>query len=344
MKSSVIMNGLPGKMATATAKEIVDSDDIHLHGFGLTGSRNTERIVEIGGTEVLLYNPNERVAFTYESKCTGKFAVDYTHPEAGATNAEFYVQNRMPFVMGTTSIDSPRLIAAVRDSGIPAVVAPNMALPIVAFQRFMSNYSSENFGALRGCELEIIESHQKGKADTSGTAKSMVRGKNGERGYFFELGIDFGVEQIKKTRDEEGSLRLGVSKEFLDAHGYHTYNITDSRNKSERLERLAMGLTDLLSGPAFRGYSLTEGSNMNTDLMAVSPQEDVKFCIEYDDNVAGNRSILTIKHNVNGRKVYAQGTLDALRFIDAAQWSEKSQGQVYSMIDVLKWIEQTSAA
>jgi 4-hydroxy-tetrahydrodipicolinate reductase len=40
-------------------------------------------------------------------------------------------------------------------------------------------------------------------------------------------------------------------------------------------------------------------------------------------------------HNVNGRDVYAQGTLDALIYLDK-KVAEGAQGQVFSMIDVLK--------
>jgi 4-hydroxy-tetrahydrodipicolinate reductase len=40
-------------------------------------------------------------------------------------------------------------------------------------------------------------------------------------------------------------------------------------------------------------------------------------------------------HNVNGRDVYARGTLDAVLFL-AARVREGAQGNVYTMIDVLK--------
>jgi 4-hydroxy-tetrahydrodipicolinate reductase len=42
-----------------------------------------------------------------------------------------------------------------------------------------------------------------------------------------------------------------------------------------------------------------------------------------------------ITHNVNGRSVYAQGTLDAVRFLDKKILSGE-KGKVYSMMDVLK--------
>jgi 4-hydroxy-tetrahydrodipicolinate reductase len=42
-----------------------------------------------------------------------------------------------------------------------------------------------------------------------------------------------------------------------------------------------------------------------------------------------------IKHNVNGREIYAEGSLDAVAFLEH-QVAQGMQGKVYSMIDVLK--------
>ena len=40
-------------------------------------------------------------------------------------------------------------------------------------------------------------------------------------------------------------------------------------------------------------------------------------------------------HNINGREVYAEGTLVALRFLESKVESGE-RGKIYSMIDVLK--------
>ena len=51
---------------------------------------------------------------------------------------------------------------------------------------------------------------------------------------------------------------------------------------------------------------------------------------------SGDKTVrFEFSHNVNGRDVYARGTLDALQFL-AARVSEGVQGNVYTMIDVLK--------
>ncbi|KMQ49600.1 4-hydroxy-tetrahydrodipicolinate reductase [Chitinispirillum alkaliphilum] len=65
----------------------------------------------------------------------GEFVtVDYTHPTAVNTNAEFYIRESLPFVMGTTGGDREKLMQDVKDAGLCAVIAPNMAKQNVALQ------------------------------------------------------------------------------------------------------------------------------------------------------------------------------------------------------------------
>ena len=118
-------------------------------------------------------------------------AVDYTHPSAVNGNALFYAQNNIPFVMGTTGGNREELEQTVNQAAAPAVIAPNMAKQIVGLQAMMT-YAAQTFPNLfKGYSLEVKESHQHGKADTSGTAKAMV-------GYFNELGADFTGQKIQQ--------------------------------------------------------------------------------------------------------------------------------------------------
>ena len=58
-------------------------------------------------------------------------------------------------------------------------------------------YAAATFpGLFDGYSLSVRESHQAGKADTSGTAKAMV-------GYFNRLGVDFSLDRIAKERDPD---------------------------------------------------------------------------------------------------------------------------------------------
>merc|ERR1712224_2661 len=73
-------------------------------------------------------------------------------------------------------------------------------------------------GAFSGYTMEIKESHQKTKADTSGTAKDMVASFQG-------LGLDFNVDQIEKVRGDKESVAFGVPESAVDGHAFHTYSL-----------------------------------------------------------------------------------------------------------------------
>jgi 4-hydroxy-tetrahydrodipicolinate reductase len=173
--------------------------------------------------------------------------------------------------MGTTGGDREALLKTVEGSRVAAVIAPNMVKQIVGFQAMMA-WSADTFpGLFNGYTLEINESHQKGKADTSGTAKAMV-------GYFNKLGIPFSVDEIRKERDPERQQAVwGIPEEYLAGHGWHTYTL-------------------------------------------ISDDRTVKF---------------QFTHNVNGREIYANGTIDAILFLNE-QLGQGACGKVFSMIDVLK--------
>ena len=131
---------------------------------------------------------------------------------------------------------------------------------------------ADNFpGAFSGYELEVTESHQSSKVDTSGTARDVVAS-------FAKLGVAFEEHRIQRVRDRKRQVELmGVPEEALGGHAFHTYNLT-------------------------------------------SPDRTVGF---------------VFKHNVVGRSTYAEGTVDALLFLQK-QIAEGAEQRVYNMVDVLK--------
>lgn len=269
----LMVNGLPGNMAVTVAKNVLNNKMFELVNQSLTGPEIEEDRCDIFSVPIRLVKPDHRdVVVKQIIDSEGPFlCVDYTHPTAVNDNADFYCKFGLPFVMGTTGGDREKLMDTVRRSNIAAVIAPNMAKQIVGFQAMME-YAAENFpGLFSGYSLEIKESHQKGKADTSGTAKAMA-------GYFNRLGLDFNSEEIIKVRDPEVQEKeLGVPPKYLGGHGWHTYRL-------------------------------------------VSSDQTVRFAFT---------------HNVNGREIYAQGTLDAVIYL-YSKIKEGAAGEVFSMIDVLK--------
>lgn len=262
-KIRVVIAGLPGKMASLVAKHVIRAKDMMLIYCALSEEKGSKKIE---GRSLRLYSLNDHKEIISEEK--PDIIVDFTLPRSVNQNAELYCECEIPFVMGTTGGDRDLLKEAVEVSNISAVIALNMAKQIVAFQAMMK-YAAESFPKVfKGYKLVIRESHQKQKADTSGTAKSMVE-------YFNKLGIPFRKDQIVQLRDPDEQLVRGVPAKYLDGHGWHNYS----------------------------------------------------FCSE-DGNV-----LFRFTHNINGRNVYAQGTLDAIRFLAK---HKEDQGKVFSMIDVLK--------
>jgi 4-hydroxy-tetrahydrodipicolinate reductase len=271
--TKVMVNGIPGNMAVNVAQHILADKRFELVPYSLTGPeiQAAEHKVEAASVRLLKAGERGQVIEEIAQKEGAFLSVDFTHPSAVNANAEFYCNYHLAFVMGTTGGDRNQLEETVRASSISAVIAPNMAKQIVGFQAMME-YGAQNFPDLfKGYALEIKESHQNGKADTSGTAKAMVR-------YFNQMGLSFNEDQIVKERDPEmQSSQWGIPQEYLAGHGWHTYAL-------------------------------------------ISGDKTVRF---------------EFTHNVNGRDVYAKGTLDALVYL-SARISEGNKGKVYTMIDVLK--------
>jgi 4-hydroxy-tetrahydrodipicolinate reductase len=268
-----MVNGIPGKVAGVIARHVLADPRFTFIPCAFTGPEIRQDEDTVQGTAVRLIRPDGREAALAElRRAHARFlSVDYTHPTAVNANAEFYCRHGLPFVMGTTGGDRKALEETVRRSDIAAVIAPNMAKQIVGFQAMME-FAAQSFPDLfKGYRLEVRESHQKGKADTSGTARAMV-------GYFNRLGIPFREEQIEMERDPRiQKTGWGVPEEHLAGHGWHTYRLT-------------------------------------------SADGTVRF---------------EFTHNVNGREIYASGTMDALIYLDH-QLAAGARGRVFTMIDVLK--------
>ena len=90
MKTNIMVNGLPGNMATEVAKAIITSDDFELLLFAFTGE-NMPSSYEVLNKEIMLIKPNERKSFLDTYKDIPFISVDYTHPTVANSNCDFYV-------------------------------------------------------------------------------------------------------------------------------------------------------------------------------------------------------------------------------------------------------------
>lgn len=211
----VMVAGLPGNMATLVAKAVKKAKDMKLLPFALAEEEGESRFGRTSVIHVPLSIHKEQML-----ELSPDIIVDFTTAAAVNRNAESYCECKIPFVMGTTGGDRDLLKKTVEDSDISAVIAPNMLKQIVVLQDMLEYAADEFPGSFEGFTLEIVESHQQKKVDTSGTAKAMVKSFN-------ELGIPFEVDQIVKIRDPQAQEKeLGVPDWALGGHGWHTYNLS----------------------------------------------------------------------------------------------------------------------
>jgi 4-hydroxy-tetrahydrodipicolinate reductase len=271
----VMVNGMPGNMAATVARHVVNDNRLDLIPFSLTGADIPYSEFNLGNVLIRLLHPDDRDTAIGDivQNYPGIIMVDYTHPSAVNANAMFYVRYHLPFVMGTTGGERKVLENTVTSSATAAVIAPNMAKQIVGLQA-MLEYGAANFPDLyKGYILKVRESHQNGKADTSGTAKAIV-------GYFNRMGVPFTEKDIQMERNPDIQRKdWGIPEAYIGGHGWHTYTLT-------------------------------------------SADETVSF---------------EFTHNVNGRDIYAQGTLDAVVYLHG-KVCQGIQGKVFSMIDVLQGV------
>eukprot|EP00877_Chromochloris_zofingiensis_P014130 jgi/Chrzof1/8971/Cz03g31130.t1 len=210
-------------MGHAAAESMVKAG-LTLVPYTLTGFSAGVAVSNIGisgiPVEVVGKERRQEAMNLIREKYPNLIVVDYTMPNCVNDNANFYVSNGVPFVMGTTGGDRDQVIAAAEQHGVYAVVAPQMGKQVVAFQAMME-LMAENFpGVFKGYKLRVAESHQRNKADTSGTAKAVVQS-------FKQMGVDFNENQIKKIRDRPTQLDVvGVPEQYLDGHAFHTYTLT----------------------------------------------------------------------------------------------------------------------
>lgn len=152
------VNGCPGAMGKIVT-EICMKRGLRCVPFSLTGEDIKQDYCEVNGMTIKLLRPSQREAAIgeilekYPGECgifcmwqsnaggcslqsvpnssvyrlAGLICVDFTHPSAVNSNAEFYIRHRIPYVMGTTGGDREKMMRDVKNAGLYAVIAPNMA-------------------------------------------------------------------------------------------------------------------------------------------------------------------------------------------------------------------------
>jgi 4-hydroxy-tetrahydrodipicolinate reductase len=267
----VMVNGMPGPMATAAAEACLRKG-LRLAPVAMTGpdipsstitvadtvtgkSANVRLVPSTDMTEI-----NSCIAGLLEARTDvgSLLAIDYTHPSAVNGNARLYVEKGIPFVMGTTGGDREQLVQDCASH--PCVIAPNMGKQIVAMQAALEDLATRYPGAFAGYTLNVRESHQVTKADTSGTAKAVVSSLK-----LLNADPAYSYDDIIQIRDEEAAVQFGVPEHALKGHAFHTYTFTSPDKSVEfQLKHNVSGRTVYAEGTAdavrFLSKKLREGS------------------------------------------------------------------------------------
>ncbi|MEE8432844.1 MAG: dihydrodipicolinate reductase, partial [Candidatus Desulfatibia sp.] len=103
----VMVNGLPGNMASNVVQHTLNDNRFELISQSLTGPEITATETTIDSVAFTLIQPQDRnQAISAIKENSGPFiSVDFSLPPAVNSNAEFYCKHNLPFVMGTTGGD-----------------------------------------------------------------------------------------------------------------------------------------------------------------------------------------------------------------------------------------------
>lgn len=209
-QASILVVGLPGKMATLVVEGLVHSPELQLLPYAITSAREKQPFQEIAGQRIPLLNycPLDQVP--------GTIAVDFTTSGSSTVNVINYTQLGIPFVMGTTGGNRQEMEHMVRNSKISAVIAPNMAISVVEIQDELDRLFQTSPDCFDGWHMTISESHQASKRDVSGTAIAF-------RSQLEKLGAVM-EEEIESVRSPERQRELGIRN--VDGHAYHWIVLT----------------------------------------------------------------------------------------------------------------------
>lgn len=250
---------MPGPMATAAAEACLRKG-LSLSPFAMTGpdiepstisvvdnvTGRSSKVRLIPSTDTEGINSAIEKLRSSLNEEENLLAIDYTHPSAVNSNAKFYATKKIPFVMGTTGGDRDQLMKDMEDASASAVIAPNMGKQIVAMQAALEELASKYPSAFGGYTLHTRESHQKTKADTSGTAKAVVDSLK-----ILSGNDQYTYDDIEMIRNDEESVAFGVKEEALKGHAFHTYTLTSPDGSVEfQLKHNVSGRTVYAEGTA----------------------------------------------------------------------------------------------
>ncbi len=243
MKTQVMVNGLPGKMANIIASGIVKDDSglYTLSDCSLTGPNQPE-IARGSSRDIKLFAPekHEEALAEIKSLIPHVCALDACKGVGVANeNAAMYCRYQIPFVMLSTGADYKLIEKLAEETQTPCVAYPNMDVRIVAWMASIQYMAENYYGAFKGSKTSLVETHQAdkinadGKPETSGTMKKMLKNLGDL------VGDELPPESILSIRDPNIQAKIiGVPDNWLSWHAYHFFKISNEHDGVEDSEEL----------------------------------------------------------------------------------------------------------
>lgn len=253
-KIPVLMSGL-GKLGTEIFPALIEDDDFAVLGCVLESDAVAEDYRPVGDYHPRLIKQKnwEKDLDILKRAHPGLIIVEATCPDSVNANVETFCRHGIPSLICTTGGDRGLLEATINSSEVPAVIAPNLAAPIIWILESLAQGALMAPGLLNGWTVKKVESHQTGKKDFSGTADQF-----GKR-VFTTLGakdvdvkdyVKITDEHLKETRslpallEASGSANIalrgktvqklwGVPEQHLGGHGYHEYTLRSPDGTTE---------------------------------------------------------------------------------------------------------------
>lgn len=255
MSTPIIVAGLPGAVGRALVSALVDAADLALVPRGLSSARHAGTVHEQAGARVALV---DAATFDAQPWPEGAVVIDFSVPDAVLGNVDRYCAAGVPFVLGTSGDTVTQAAARVLQSETSAVIAANMAIPVILLQAALTHLAATFPGAMRGGALSIVESHQTRKRDVSGTARAMLAD-------FGQLGLPATADGIEVIRDEDRASAWGVPDEHLAGHAYHDFVLEDASGAASltfttKVHGRAVYAAGALTAARFLVGKLAEGS------------------------------------------------------------------------------------
>jgi len=353
----LLINSVSGQMGQAVARAALRAGiEIYPSTLVATDAMAAEQpSIPVRGTAaaVAAVGPSHRdaeLARALEAHGARLVAVDYTAPDAVHDMADLYQRHGVPFVMGTTGGDRARLLDEARASGCFAVIAPQMGKQIVAFQAMLEMAAEAFPGAFAGYTLSVVESHQATKKDTSGTAKAVVAsllvlGAGGTGSPLEPVPAAHAAAAAAGPRDgdadEEEEDEEDDRRRRAGGNGGRGGGAAAVATK--RGERAAAAAAARLRSAPFSSadIAMVRDPAHQVSEMGVPPDALQGHAFHTYRLVAPDGSVaVELQHNVVGRSVYAEGSVDAALFL-ARRVAEAARGggdgqRVYNMVDVLR--------